>query len=70
MRDEDSSEDVRWRSFSESKDPDDQIWDWIMIDGESSKADDSESADLEIWLQLFWRLLDQNQSRSDSEQLH
>ncbi len=41
-----------------------------MIDGESSKADDSESVDLEIWLQLFWRLLDQNQSRSDSEQLH
>ncbi len=38
-----------------SKDPEDQIWDWIMIDGESSKADDSESVDLEIWLQLFWR---------------
>ncbi len=25
------------------------------------------SVHLEIWLQLFWRLLDQNQSRFDSE---
>ncbi len=50
-----------------SKDPDDHIWDALillkMIDGESSKAEllQSSSVHLEILLQLFWRLLDKNQ---------
>ncbi len=37
-----------------------------MIDGESSKADDSESVDLEIWLQLFWRLRHEEIERETS----
>ncbi len=55
-----------------SKDPDDQIWDALIlltkkIDGESSKAELLQSSvHLEILLQLFWCLLDKNQSRFDS----
>ncbi len=40
---------------------------WLMENQVKLSCFSPVSVHLEIWLQLFWRLLDQNQSRFDSE---
>ncbi len=77
-----SSEDVRWRSFLrwgtvkvkllETNAPQKILMirfetkTWLMENQIKLSCFSPVSVHLEIWLQLFWRLLDQNQSRFDS----
>ncbi len=83
MNNKRSSEDVRWRSFLrwgtvkvkllETNAPQKILMirfetkTWLMENQVKLSCFSPVSVHLEIWLQLFWRLLDQNQSRFDSE---
>ncbi len=80
-----SSEDVRWRSFLrwgtvkvkllETNVPQKILMirfetkTWLMENQVKLSCFSPVSVHLEIWLQLFWRLLDQNQSGLDSNKL-
>ncbi len=82
-RNKGSSEDVRWRSFLrwgtvkvkllETNAPQKILMirfetkTWLMENQVKLSCFSPVSVHLEIWLQLFWRLLDKNQRRFDSE---